>query len=77
MILRESLIVAAIGIAMGIPIAFASSRLMKSMLFGLSPADPLTFIAALVSVAAVALISAFLPARRASSVEPMVALRYE
>lgn len=77
MILRESLIVAAIGIAVGLPLAFASSRLMKSMLFGLSPADPLTFFAALVGVATVALLSSLLPARRASSVEPMVALRYE
>jgi predicted permease len=77
MILRESLIVAAIGIAIGLPLAFAGSRLMKSMLFGLSPADPLTFLVALVGVGAVALISALLPARSASSVEPMVALRHE
>jgi predicted lysophospholipase L1 biosynthesis ABC-type transport system permease subunit len=77
MILRESLIVAAFGVAVGLPLAFAGARLLKSMLFGLSPADPLTFAFALVGIAALATFSAFLPARRASSVDPMVALRYE
>lgn len=77
MILRESLIVAAWGVVVGLPLAFAGARLLKSMLFGLSPADPLTFVLSLVGIAALATFSAFLPARRASSVDPMVALRYE
>jgi predicted permease len=77
MILRESLIVAVIGIAVGIPLAFAGARLLKSMLFGVTTRDPLVFVLALVGIAAVALASALLPARRASSVDPMVALRYE
>ena len=77
MILRESLVIAAIGVAVGLPLAFVGARLLKSMLFALSPADPATFLLALVGVAAVALGSALLPATRASSVEPMVALRYE
>ncbi|PYY24680.1 MAG: ABC transporter permease [Acidobacteria bacterium] len=77
MILRESLIMAAVGIGLGLPLAFAGARLLKSMLFGLSPSDPLTFFFALCGMAAVALVSALLPASRASSVDPMVALRYE
>jgi ABC-type antimicrobial peptide transport system permease subunit len=77
MIMRESLIIAAFGIAVGLPLAFAGARFLKSMLFGLSPADPLTFFLALLGIAALALLSALLPARRASSVDPMVALRYE
>lgn len=77
MILRESLIMAIVGIGVGLPLALAGARLLKSMLFGLSPSDPLTFFFALCGIAGVALISALLPARRASSLDPMVALRYE
>jgi len=77
MIMRESLIIAAVGIAVGLPLAFAGAQWLKSMLFGLSPGDPLTFLLALIGIAALALFSALVPARRASSVDPMVALRYE
>ena len=77
MILKESLAIAALGVVLGLPLAFAGARLLKSMLFALSPSDPLTFVLALFGVVAVALIAALLPARRASSVDPMVALRYE
>ena len=77
MIMRESLVVAAIGVAVGLPLAFAGARWLKSMLFGLSPADPLTFLLALIGIAALAVFSALMPARKASSVDPMVALRYE
>jgi predicted permease len=77
MIMRESLVVAAIGVAVGLPLALAGARWLKSMLFGLSPADPLTFLLALIGIAALAVFSALMPARKASSVDPMVALRYE
>jgi predicted permease len=77
MVLRESLAIAVVGVAIGLPLAFAAARLLKAMLFGLSAADPLTFLLALIGIAGVALCSALLPARRASSVDPMVALRYE
>jgi len=77
MVLRESLITTALGVAVGLPLALAGARLLKSMLFGCSPADPLTFLLALLGIAAVALVAALFPARRASSVDPMVALRYE
>ncbi len=77
MILRESFLMSAVGIGIGVPLAFTGAHLLKSMLFGLSPYDPLTFFSALVGIALVATIAALLPARRASSVDPIVALRYE
>jgi predicted permease len=77
MVLRESLIIAFLGIAVGLPLAFAGALVLKSMLFGCGPADPTTFAIALVGIIAVALSAALWPARRASSVDPMVALRYE
>jgi ABC-type antimicrobial peptide transport system permease subunit len=77
MILRESLWMSAVGIGIGIPVAFASARLLKSMLFGLSPYDPLTFFIALIGIALITTVAALLPARRASSIDPMTALRQE
>ena len=77
MILRESLILCAIGIGVGLPVAAIGSRVLQSMLFGITPGDPLSFVIALLGVVLVALFSGLLPARRASSVDPMVALRYE
>jgi ABC-type antimicrobial peptide transport system permease subunit len=77
MILRESLLISAVGILVGTPLAFAGGRLMRSMLFGLGPADSLSFSLALLGVTFVALVAALIPARRAMRVDPMVALRYE
>lgn len=77
MILRESLITGMIGIVVGLPLAFAATRLVKSMLFGVTTADPMAFTFALAGIIAVTLIASLLPARRASSVDPIVALRYE
>ena len=77
MVLRESLLVCAVGIAVGLPAAIACSRLLGSMLFNVSPFDVLSFVAALAGVSAVTLTAAALPAHRASSVDPMIALRYE
>jgi ABC-type antimicrobial peptide transport system permease subunit len=77
MIMRESLVVSAIGIVVGLPLAFVASMLLKTMLFGLTPADPISFAAALAAIVVVATGASLIPARRASSVDPMVALRYE
>jgi ABC-type antimicrobial peptide transport system permease subunit len=66
-----------IGIAVGVPIALAGTRLIKSMLFGLGVADPLAIAAACVILAVIAGLAGYIPARRASRVDPMVALRYE
>ncbi len=77
MILRESLLVAAIGVGVGLPVAAMTSRLLRSMLFGVGPNDPLTFVGALVAVTLVALAASLIPARRAAGIDPMRALRTE
>jgi predicted permease len=76
-VLRETLVLVFIGIAIGVPAALAGTRLVRSMLFGLGFADPIVLAAAAALLAAVAVLAGFLPARRASQVDPMVALRYE
>jgi len=75
MILRESLLLLAIGVALGLPLTLATTRYIKQQLFGLSPLDPVTFGLALTLVSAMTLLAAWLPARRATRVDPMVALR--
>ena len=77
MVLRESLVLLGLGFALGVPAALAATRLVASMLFGLTPADPVTMAASLLVMVGVSLAAAFVPARRAARVDPMVALRYE
>ena len=77
MVLREALMLVLAGIALGVPLAIAAGRLVTGLLFGLKPADPITLVAACATVLAVATLAAYVPARRASSVHPMTALRYE
>jgi predicted permease len=77
MILKESLLLLAIGIALGVPATLAASRTIQAGLFGLSSSDPLTLIVAILIIAAVTLIAAWFPARRAAGVDPMITLRYE
>jgi predicted permease len=77
LVLRESLVTVAIGILVGAPAAFALSKLVRSMLFGVTPADTISFAAALLLMIAVTAIAAYVPAQRAARVDPMVALRYE
>ncbi len=77
LMLREALIMLAIGVTVGVPAAFLLSRYVASQLFGVKPADVITLIAALVILGAVAAGAGFLPARRASAIDPIQALRYE
>jgi predicted permease len=77
MVLRESLLISGAAILVGLPLALGGAQLMRSMLFGVGPVDALSFAAALFGVAMVALIASSIPARRATRVDPMVALRYE
>jgi len=76
-ILREALTLAAIGVAIGLPVALALVRVIGTFLYGIEPHDPLTMIGAAVLMIAVAALAAWIPARRAAKVDPMVALRYE
>jgi putative ABC transport system permease protein len=77
MILREGARLALVGAAIGILLAFLLTRLMSSMLYGVSAHDPLTFLIIPALLFAVALAACLIPARRATKVNPMVALRYE
>ncbi len=77
MVLRETLLLALIGVAAGLAAAAALTRLAATMLYNLKPTDPLTFIASALLLTIIALASGFFPARRASSIDPMHALRHE
>jgi len=77
MVSQEALLLVAIGISIGLPIALAASHLVSSMLFGLKRMDPPSIGLATILLTAVALLASYLPARRAAKVDPMVALRYE
>ncbi|HLJ89882.1 MAG TPA: ABC transporter permease, partial [Candidatus Angelobacter sp.] len=77
MVMRESLLVVVIGVAVGIPAALGMGHFISSQLFGLSPRDPLTLAAAAVLLLTASAIASYLPARRAAEIDPMVALRYE
>jgi predicted permease len=77
MVLRESLVLFAVGVALGLPAALALARLVRSQLFEVSPFDPMVFVSTVVGIGVVALFSAWLPARRAASVDPMTAVRCE
>lgn len=77
MILRETLMIGVAGIVVGVPLAVAGAQLMRSMLFGVGTGDTVSFVCALAGLAAVALAASAVPARRAASVDPIIALRYE
>ena len=77
LILREGLTLTLIGVVLGIAGAFALTRLLASLLFGVTASDPLTYVMVSLLLIFVALLACFLPARRATKVDPLVALRYE
>jgi putative ABC transport system permease protein len=77
MVLGEGIALALIGVGVGIVGALLLTRFLKSFLFGVTPTDPVTFAIISVLLIAIALVASYLPARRATRVDPMVALRYE
>jgi putative ABC transport system permease protein len=77
LILKQGLRVAALGMAIGIAAALALTRLMSSLLFGVSATDPFAFGAVAIALVIVALVACYIPARRATRVDPMAALRNE
>jgi putative ABC transport system permease protein len=74
MVLREALWLVVVGTVIGLPLAFAASRSMQALLFGVGAADPTSFVLGAAVLLAVAAVAAYLPAYRASRIEPMVAL---
>jgi predicted permease len=77
MVLRQGITLTLIGVAFGVVATLGGTRLVSSMIFGVSPYDPLTFVAVAAILSIVALLACYIPARRAMKVDPMVALRYE
>jgi ABC-type antimicrobial peptide transport system permease subunit len=77
MVLRDVMKVVLAGVLVGVPAALAASQLLRAMLFGLNPSDPLSLGLVILLLGVVALLAGMIPARRASKVDPMVALRYE
>jgi len=74
---RQGMALALLGLAIGVPSALVLTRLMASLLFQITPRDPLTFGGVAALLVAVALAACYVPARRATRVNPIVALRYE
>jgi len=77
LVLRETMTLVSVGVALGLAGALGAGRVLSSLLFGLAPTDPVAFAAATLLLTGVAAVASYVPARRASQVDPMAALRYE
>jgi ABC-type antimicrobial peptide transport system permease subunit len=76
-VMREVLLLVGIGVAIGLPAALAVSRLLRSQLYGMSPSDPASISFAIIGIVLIGALSGYMPARRATRVDPISALRYE
>ena len=77
LIMRQGMSLALVGLVLGLVVSFGAAQLLVKVLFGVSPADPLTFAGVTILLASVAALACYVPARRATKVDPLVALRYE
>ena len=77
LVMRESLILVVVGVVIGVAVALGTGRFVTTLLYGLAPTDVATLAGATVLMLVVAAFAGFLPARRASRVDPMIALRYD
>jgi putative ABC transport system permease protein len=76
-VLREAMALASVGIVVGLGLAYGLTRLLASLLFGVKASDPLAFVGVASILTMVALVAAYIPARRATTIDPAIALRYE
>jgi ABC-type antimicrobial peptide transport system permease subunit len=77
MVLREVFVLAAVGLAISVPTALGASKLVESFLFGMKPNDPLALTLAMITLLSAALLAGYFPARKASRIDPTIALRHE
>jgi ABC-type antimicrobial peptide transport system permease subunit len=74
---RQAITLAGVGLAVGLALALPLSRLIERLLFGVEPQDPVTYVAVIGVLLGSALLAAYIPARRASRISPITALRYD
>jgi ABC-type antimicrobial peptide transport system permease subunit len=77
LVVRQGVAPVALGVVAGLLVALGATRLMSGLLYGVSPADPITYVAVALFLSVIALLATYIPARRATRVDPLVALRYE
>jgi putative ABC transport system permease protein len=77
MVLRQSIVIVVIGLVIGLAAALAGTRTIANLIVGIKPTDPVTFVTVAVVLSTIALVACWIPARRATRVSPLTALRYE
>jgi putative ABC transport system permease protein len=77
MVLRQGISVVGVGLALGLVISLAGTRLLSGLVVGVKPSDPITFIVVVLLLTGIALFACWIPARRATRIDPLIALRHE